>query len=42
MQDVQLVLEKDGMSLGYTVPGAVCDKCGEQLIDRDTVRRLEA
>ena len=41
-RDVQLVLENDGMSLAYRVHGFVCNKCHEQLIDRETALQLQA
>lgn len=41
-QNVQVVLEKDGMSFGYVVPGLVCDRCTEQLIDRKIALELQA
>lgn len=35
-RDVRVLDEREGMVLGYIVAGLVCDKCHEELIDRDT------
>ncbi len=40
-RDVQILDEREGMVLGYIVPGLVCDKCHEELIDRDTALKLQ-
>ncbi len=41
-RDVTIVVESDGISLGYVIPGVVCERCGDELIDRDTAVRLQA
>lgn len=40
-RDVQILDEREGMLLGYIVPGLVCDKCREELIDRDTALKMQ-
>jgi hypothetical protein len=40
-RDVQVLDEREGMLLGYIVPGLVCDKCHEELIDRDTALKMQ-
>lgn len=42
-REVQVVIaESAGFSFAFRVPGLVCDKCGEQLIERDTAMKLQA
>jgi YgiT-type zinc finger domain-containing protein len=42
-REVQVVLnEGDDISLSYRVHGFICDKCHEQLIDRETALQLQA
>ena len=42
-REVQLVIDESaGISLGYRVHGFVCNKCHEQLIDRQTAVQLQA
>jgi hypothetical protein len=41
-REVQVVIDDStGMSLSFRVDGFVCDKCHEQLIDRETALHLQ-
>jgi len=40
-RDVPVRDEKDGMSLTYVVPGLVCEKCHEELIERETATKIQ-
>lgn len=40
-RDVAILDEKDGLSLGYVVPGLVCEKCHDELIERETALKLQ-
>src|SRR5438445_10475515 len=41
-REVQVVLDDGkGMTFAYVVPGLVCDKCGEELVERDTALEIE-
>lgn len=41
-RQVQIVLEESaGLSVAYRVDGLICNKCGEQLIDRETALKLQ-
>jgi hypothetical protein len=42
VHDVQVRTEGNGLSLVRVVQGLVCDKCKEELIDRDQMARLES
>lgn len=33
--------QRDGMLMTYNVPGLVCERCGEELVDRQTALALE-
>jgi len=42
-REVQVVLDgSDGISMIYRVHGFVCNKCHEQLIERETAHELQA
>jgi len=40
-QEVFIRDEVDRIVMVYRVPGLVCDRCGDELIDRDTMVALE-
>lgn len=42
-RDVQVVFDESAsISIGYIVRGLICNKCHEQLIDRETALQLQA
>lgn len=42
-REVQVVLDgSDGISMSYRVHGFICNKCHEQLIERETALQLQA
>ena len=40
-QEVEVRSEEDGLSFHYRVPGLICDKCHEELVERDAVTKIQ-
>lgn len=40
-REVRFQVESERMLLAYLVPGLVCDRCGEELIERDTAQYFQ-
>lgn len=41
-RQVTVLIEKNDISLSYVVPGLVCEKCHDELIERDTALKIQS